>query len=104
MSLTEEYPLRFWFYAKISFKGIDKIIIIVYYHNNDYSKVYIVMSLMNKEAVIMEVDMPRIITLTCKRCKHNWVPRIPSPAVCPKCHSPYWNRPVAPKKQIKRSK
>ncbi len=34
----------------------------------------------------------------CQRCDHTWVPRDTSdtalePAVCPKCKSPYWNRP-----------
>jgi DNA-directed RNA polymerase subunit RPC12/RpoP len=31
--------------------------------------------------------------LSCKRCKHEWIPRTKQPPVqCPKCHSPYWNR------------
>jgi len=32
----------------------------------------------------------------CSRCEHEWVPRIESddePRVCPKCKSPYWDRP-----------
>jgi DNA-directed RNA polymerase subunit RPC12/RpoP len=31
----------------------------------------------------------------CERCEHEWIPRDPEnePAVCPKCKSPYWNRP-----------
>lgn len=31
----------------------------------------------------------------CERCKHKWVPRNSNeePMVCPKCKSPYWNRP-----------
>ncbi len=31
----------------------------------------------------------------CERCGHEWVPRDSEvePAVCPKCKSPYWNRP-----------
>lgn len=32
----------------------------------------------------------KIVVLECKRCAHKWVPRIPEPAVCPNCHSPYW--------------
>ena len=32
-------------------------------------------------------------TLTCLRCRHEWIPRIPSPVKCPKCLSPYWSRP-----------
>jgi len=32
----------------------------------------------------------------CLRCGHPWVPRRPEPPqVCPKCKSPYWNRPRA---------
>lgn len=34
----------------------------------------------------------------CERCGHKWVPRDmdaepDGPRVCPKCKSPYWNRP-----------
>lgn len=31
----------------------------------------------------------------CERCCHEWVPIDPErePRVCPKCKSPYWNRP-----------
>ena len=31
----------------------------------------------------------------CERCGHEWVPREPDrePRVCPRCKSPYWNRP-----------
>lgn len=31
----------------------------------------------------------------CGRCNHEWVPRdrCRMPSVCPKCKSPYWNRP-----------
>lgn len=30
----------------------------------------------------------------CERCEHEWIPRNKNePAVCPKCKSPYWNRP-----------
>ena len=36
---------------------------------------------------------------TCLRCGHKWFPRIRKdgtirrPTYCPKCHSPYWDRP-----------
>jgi predicted Zn-ribbon and HTH transcriptional regulator len=40
------------------------------------------------------------VTLTvegyrCERCGHEWVPRDKEqdPTVCPKCKSPYWNKP-----------
>ena len=32
----------------------------------------------------------------CNRCSHEWVPRkgtVGEPRVCPKCKSPYWNKP-----------
>jgi hypothetical protein len=32
----------------------------------------------------------------CERCGHEWIPRgdiSDDPRVCPKCKSPYWNRP-----------
>jgi len=30
----------------------------------------------------------------CERCNHTWVPRDKNePMVCPKCKSPYWNKP-----------
>jgi hypothetical protein len=31
----------------------------------------------------------------CERCEHQWVPRNveDEPRVCPKCKSPYWNKP-----------
>ena len=30
----------------------------------------------------------------CERCGHIWAPRDKeTPKVCPKCKSPYWNRP-----------
>lgn len=30
----------------------------------------------------------------CLRCGHEWFPRTPNePRVCPKCKSPYWNKP-----------
>ena len=38
----------------------------------------------------------------CERCGHEWVPRNKDqpPRVCPKCKSPYWDRPRrTPKKE-----
>lgn len=30
----------------------------------------------------------------CERCGHEWVPRLETrPVVCPKCKSPFWDRP-----------
>ncbi|MGO9646140.1 MAG: hypothetical protein ACLPY5_15520 [Candidatus Bathyarchaeia archaeon] len=30
----------------------------------------------------------------CTRCGHQWIPRSDDhPTICPKCKSPYWDRP-----------
>ena len=30
----------------------------------------------------------------CERCEHEWIPRSKeNPIICPKCKSPYWNKP-----------
>lgn len=36
-----------------------------------------------------------VMGFRCERCGHEWVPRDldQEPKVCPKCKSPYWNRP-----------
>jgi DNA-directed RNA polymerase subunit RPC12/RpoP len=45
------------------------------------------------------VPLPKVpITVMgyrCERCEHEWIPRDfeDEPRVCPKCKSPYWNRP-----------
>lgn len=36
----------------------------------------------------MEIELNR---KRCRRCSHEWIPRRDNPALCPKCHSPYWN-------------
>ena len=41
-----------------------------------------------------EGTTPMISQLTCLRCGYKWFPRKPNaPAHCPKCKSPYWNKP-----------
>lgn len=43
----------------------------------------------------------------CERCGHEWVPRegtAVEPKVCPKCKSPYWNRPRQKPKPVKDKK
>jgi len=38
-----------------------------------------------------EIEMP---TLKCLRCGGEWIPRRPQkPKHCPKCNSPYWDKP-----------
>jgi len=30
----------------------------------------------------------------CERCEHEWIPRSKEhPIICPKCKSPYWDKP-----------
>jgi len=31
--------------------------------------------------------------LKCLRCNHEWVPRREEVKRCPKCNSPYWDKP-----------
>ncbi len=33
-----------------------------------------------------------MIALQCRRCNHSWTPRIKRPVMCPRCHSPFWDR------------
>ena len=46
---------------------------------------------------IPEFEIPKIEVegFQCERCGHKWVPRgsDEEPSVCPKCKSPYWNKP-----------
>ena len=38
----------------------------------------------------------------CLRCGKEWVPKMmgTKPTVCPKCHSPYWNKPRINKRKV----
>jgi hypothetical protein len=38
-------------------------------------------------------DFPELTPAKCLRCGHAWTLRIAKPRLCPKCHSPYWNKP-----------
>lgn len=31
--------------------------------------------------------------MNCLRCNHKWIPRQMIITVCPRCKSPYWNKP-----------
>ena len=36
----------------------------------------------------------RMLGFRCERCDHAWIPPNPAkPKVCPKCKTPYWDRP-----------
>lgn len=37
-----------------------------------------------------EIQLPKF---KCLRCGYEWIPRTPKPQRCPKCNSPYWNKP-----------
>jgi len=50
-----------------------------------------------------EMEMPRLVTVTCKRCEYKWVPRVSNPTICPRCRSAYWNKPRS-RKITKRKK
>jgi uncharacterized OB-fold protein len=40
----------------------------------------------------MAVTKFKIVKIKCKRCGHKWVPTQKKIRVCPKCHSPYWDK------------
>jgi predicted Zn-ribbon and HTH transcriptional regulator len=35
----------------------------------------------------------RVMTLTCQRCGHAWIPRVPDVRQCARCKSAYWDTP-----------
>lgn len=43
-------------------------------------------------------DSVKIETLTCAKCQWIWTPRVPSPALCPSCRTPYWKKENRSKK------
>jgi predicted Zn-ribbon and HTH transcriptional regulator len=50
----------------------------------------------SKQVTIPNMARIQIPAFQCERCEHIWAPRRESqgePKVCPKCKSPYWNRP-----------
>jgi len=53
-----------------------------------------VLNISVKQSRPVEVDVTKKGWL-CERCGHEWIPKVKgfAPAVCPKCKSPYWNRP-----------
>ena len=38
----------------------------------------------------MRIKLPK---LNCERCGHTWTPRHTEIRICPKCKSPYWDKP-----------
>ena len=43
------------------------------------------------EPVVVATDLQQ--KQTCLRCGVTWMPRVAQPVRCPRCQSPYWNRP-----------
>lgn len=63
----------------------------------------------------MGITQKLVTVYSCERCEHSWIPRgaitgeEETPLVCPKCKSPYWNRPrqgeeptPVPKKRVRK--
>jgi len=40
---------------------------------------------------------PKLPTCTCKRCGHEWTPRVNKPVQCPMCRSRIWRESKVPK-------
>jgi uncharacterized OB-fold protein len=36
--------------------------------------------------------MVKLPTVKCKRCGHEWIPRVENPKWCSRCNSPYWDK------------
>jgi predicted Zn-ribbon and HTH transcriptional regulator len=56
----------------------------------------VILSCVLIEEVMKMARVPiTVMGYRCERCNHEWIPRDfeKEPAVCPKCKSPYWNRP-----------
>lgn len=49
------------------------------------------MRLIFKQVLVSAKKGPE--NMTCGRCQHRWVSRTIDPVKCPKCKSPYWNKP-----------
>jgi predicted Zn-ribbon and HTH transcriptional regulator len=47
---------------------------------------------------ILRIMKTNVKKLKCLRCGWSWYPRIPDVIICPRCKSPYWNRPRKNKK------
>jgi predicted Zn-ribbon and HTH transcriptional regulator len=49
--------------------------------------------------IIETKDIPPLPQAKCQRCEHIWILRKLNPVTCPKCKSPYWNKPRRKPKQ-----
>jgi len=59
------------------------------------------------KSIVRYMAKVQIWGFRCERCEHEWAPREPGqpPTTCPKCKSPYWDRPrkgeIPPESRIK---
>ena len=59
----------------------------LYYYSKVF-KVRIIKNSMSKKEI-------KMFECKCERCGHEWITRTEeSPVVCPKCKSPYWDKPL----------
>ena len=60
------------------------------------------MTVHTKEQILPGMTKIQLWGYRCERCQHEWLPREKdkAPRVCPKCKSPYWDRPRQPKKSV----
>jgi len=42
---------------------------------------------------VLHMRAVEVKRLVCQRCGHYWIPRKTVVTICPKCKSPYWDRP-----------
>ena len=43
----------------------------------------------------------KVYECKCERCGHEWITRSEeAPVVCPKCKSPYWDKPLNKDKEV----
>ena len=60
---------------------------VLYYHSKVFKGIIHKINMSKKEIKLYECK--------CERCKHEWITRTEeSPVVCPKCKSPYWDKPL----------
>ena len=68
-------------------------LLLSYYYigNTPKGKIYIYIILI----LIMAEITIKVKGYKCERCEHEWAPRNKKekPIICPKCKSPYWNKP-----------
>ena len=64
---------------------------VVYYYSKVFKGMNLLFNMTKKEVKVYECK--------CERCMHEWITRSEEiPVVCPKCKSPYWDKPLNNKK------